>query len=77
MMDYGIGGAMGGFGGLGMVVWGLVWIAVVVLAVWGATALFAPRRPNADESPPEVLKRRFARGELTLAEFEQAKRALG
>ena len=73
MMGYGDFGWMGGFGWLWMV---LVWAVVIALVVWGAGALFGTRRRAAEPTPLDVLKRRYAAGEITTAEFEQTKRAL-
>ena len=74
-----------GFGGWGMGPWlwggwlwgGLLCLAFVALLVWAVVAFTSSghRRP-ADEEPVEILKRRFARGEITEAEFEQARRRL-
>ncbi len=67
-------GMMGGFGGLGML---LFWALVIGLAVWGAGALVG-RQPAGDSRAEalEIVKRRFAAGEITEAELEIAKRAL-
>ena len=73
MMGYGWFAPMGG---LGMVVWLLFWVALIALVVWGATALFSQRTPNGEATAIEILRRRYARGEITEAEYEQAKRAL-
>lgn len=78
MMGYGGFGAMGAFWGLGMVLGLLFWIGLVVLVVWGASGLLGGQRPPArGETPLEILRRRYAAGELSRDEFEQAKRALG
>ena len=71
----------GGFGWAmyaGMIVF---WVAVVVLIVWGIKALAvsggvqsAPRLPY--ENAADVLKRRYAAGEIDAAEFEQKRREL-
>jgi len=37
----------------------------------------APQPPAARSEPLEILRDRFARGEITLSDFETAKRALG
>lgn len=68
----------GGWGmGLGMLWGGLLWLVVIGLLVWAVIAFTssARRHPTGDE-PLEILKRRFARGEITEAEFEQARRRL-
>ncbi len=78
MMGYGGFGAMGAFGGLGMVLGLLLWIGVIALVVWGASSLLGGQRPpEREETPLEILRRRYAAGELSRDEFEQAKRALG
>ncbi len=69
----------GGFGGMG---WGggllmvLVWVAILVLVIWAVRALF-PGTPGVErEGPLDLLKRRYAAGEITSAEYEQARRAI-
>jgi len=69
MMGY---GGYGLFGGLGMV----IWIVIVALAIWALVALFNNRATRPEQSPLEILKRRYARGEISQAEFEQARRNL-
>lgn len=77
MMGYGFdGGAMGWiwmFGGL------LVVVGVVVLIVW---ALGAANRAGTGKEPDrptalDILRERYARGEITQEQFEQAKKTLG
>lgn len=52
----------------------LFWIA---LAVWAVGALRENRRSSAgEETPLEILRRRYADGEIGLQEFEQAVRTL-
>jgi putative membrane protein len=63
---------MGSFGMGGM--W-LFWIFILVIAVvlvrWLASSGGSSRQPTADESPEEILKKRYARGELTTQEYER------
>jgi putative membrane protein len=68
MMGYGDFGWMGGFGWLWRV---LVWAVVIALVFWGAAALFGTRRRAAEPTPLDVLKQRYAAGEITAAEYEQ------
>ncbi len=77
-MMYGWGGWAAGFwmvGGL------LLLIGVVVLVVWAVSTLSRQGRyppPDAARpTPNEILRERFARGEITEAEFEQARKVLG
>ena len=73
MMGYGDFGGMGGFGLLWMV---LIWAVVIALVVWGTGSVFGSRRGTSELTPLEILRRRYAAGEITSAEFEQARRAL-
>ncbi|HSD50838.1 MAG TPA: SHOCT domain-containing protein, partial [Candidatus Methylomirabilis sp.] len=63
---------------LGMAVfflfWALVLAGLVLLIRW----LWVQERPtlSADESALEILKRRYARGEITREEFETIRRDL-
>jgi putative membrane protein len=65
-----------GFGGLWMIVPLLFWAGVITLAVWGVSNLFPSRRAGGQLTPPEILKQRYARGEISAAEFQQAKQEL-
>lgn len=76
MMGYDWSGAMGGLGWLGMGLGLVFWVALIVLLVWGATALFGPRGTTSETDALEILRRRYAGGEITQAEYEQARRAL-
>lgn len=79
---------MGSFGGWEMGAGGWLWmlgglaliIGVIVLMVWAMTnarrgADDADRRT--EKTPLDTLRERYARGEITAEEFEQAKRILG
>ena len=59
-----------------MVIGLLVWVGLIALVVWGAGALFGGRGGGAEETPGEILRRRYARGEISQAEYEQARQAL-
>ena len=82
MWGYGF-GPMLGFGLLHL----LFWIAVIALVVWVVRTLFffggRPRggpwgwqQQPPPETPLEILQKRFARGEISEAEYQQAKKAL-
>ena len=70
-MQFG-GGSWGGLG-IGMVlVWGVI-LAIIVLLVRGV----AGRSPTSvDKTPLQLLKERYARGDIGREEFEQKKRDL-
>lgn len=80
---------MSGWGGgwtswtmyLGMIAF---WVGVVALVIWGVKALAGPTAARSEpqasqvslESAADVLKRRYAAGEIDAAEFEQKRRDL-
>jgi uncharacterized membrane protein len=65
---------MGLFGGVVMLAF---LVAVVLLAVWAVRSVWPVRHQEERESALEILKRRYAAGEISQAEYEQARRALG
>jgi putative membrane protein len=78
MMGYGWadgGGWLWMLGGL------LLVIGIIVLVAWvvtrGPDARETPRQGPSSATPNEILRERFARGDITEQEFEQAKKALG
>jgi putative membrane protein len=69
-------GQLAGVGWLGMLVMGLFWIGVILLVVAGLNTMRSMRRPDDAPDAHEILKRRYARGEIGREEFEQARAAL-
>lgn len=70
------GGGFGMFGGLLMLVfWGLI-IGLVVLAIRGFSDRFGPRG-GTETTAEDILRDRFARGEIDEEEYEQRKAKLG
>jgi putative membrane protein len=81
---------MMGFGygfGFGWIMMVLFWAVVIGLAVWLLSLLFpraahsspangTPQQTGALVSPTEILKQRYARGEITKEQFEQMRRDL-
>lgn len=55
-------------------IWMFVWIAVLLLMVWLVAR--GPAQPSAAEDALAILRARFARGEISQQEFEQARAAL-
>ena len=76
MMGYGGFGSMGDFGGLGMVFGLLVLVALIALFVWGLSTRVSPQRRAQDPTPLETVQRRYARGEISEAEYERIQKAL-
>lgn len=75
-------GGWGGMMGVGMLAW-LVILVVIVVAVYLVVRLVqgptpqGPSRETHKETPVDILKRRYARGEITKDEFDRMKRDLG
>ena len=72
-------GMMGGFGT--MFLMPILWIVVLGLIIWAVVA--AVRKTGESSSPTrssdsalEILKRRYARGEITKQEYEERKKDL-
>ena len=70
---------MYGFGiwwllGMGMMV--LFWIAIILLVVWVVRSLFPRERHSGYDQALEMLRQRYAKGEISAAEYEQARARL-
>lgn len=83
LMGYGMmGGPWGGRWGMGWglpVLGGLFWLLIIVGVVLVATSLLRrgeATAPAGGESALDILKRRLAKGEITLEEYERLKKAL-
>jgi putative membrane protein len=73
-------GMMTGFGGIAMI---LFWVVIIGLGVWLISSLVsrANSQPpsnsvTASESALDILKKRYARGEITKEQFDQMRRDL-
>ena len=75
MMGYDGSGWLGGMGGIGMLVGVLLVVALVAWLVWSAGARFNGRSAIG-EAPLEILRRRYAAGEISQSEYEQARKTL-
>jgi putative membrane protein len=66
----------GSWGGIMMLVF---WVAAIVGIVFLVRWIVNQSRTNQrrDETPLDILKRRYAEGEITKEEFEEKKRDLG
>jgi putative membrane protein len=74
---------MMGFDGYGMSGWMWFYGALVMLLFWGGLAVLIvwvvrtfSRRSNGPDSAQEVLKRRFAAGEISPEDYEKTGHAL-
>lgn len=67
----------GALGWVGMAIFMGLLIALIVVVVWSVVRVTGqPSGPRSDASL-DILRERFARGEISEAEFEDAKRVLG
>jgi putative membrane protein len=71
-------GMMGWFAPIMMVVfWVAVIVAIVFLVRWlAASGGAGSRSPKSEDSALEILKKRYARGEINKEEFEEKKKDL-
>jgi uncharacterized membrane protein len=63
--------------GLGGWLWMVVGLVLMVVIVWALVSAVSSRDRPAVEDAAQILKARFARGEITEQEYEQARRLLG
>ncbi len=77
MMMYGFGGPPGWLGmGIGIVVH-LAFVGLIVLAaIWMFRAVFPGKRDDSTPASLELLKQRFAKGEINRDEYQQLKQDL-
>ena len=71
---------MTGFGwdmGLSGWLWMVLGIVLVVVIVWALVSAVSTRDRPAVEDAAQILKARFARGEISESEYQQARRLLG
>jgi putative membrane protein len=75
MGDYGWG--MGWFGSIFMVLfWGAVIVALVLAIRWLWVSSAGAHKSESKDSALEILRQRYARGEIGKEEFEEKKRDL-
>jgi len=63
--------------GLGGWLWMILGVVLLIAVIWAVMAMIpGGGRPTADD-PAQILKTRFARGEISQEQYEQARRLLG
>ena len=65
-----------GFGFVHLLWWALLVLGIVLLARWSFSGGYRPRGEPQDRAL-DILRERYARGEIDKAEFEARKRDLG
>jgi putative membrane protein len=66
-----------GFGGLMMLAfWGVLIVGVALLVRWLSVTTTGSGEPPHRESPQDILKRRYAAGEVTQEEYERIRHQL-
>jgi len=68
-------GNHGMFGGFMWIFWVLVFAGLVFL-IWWIVRQSSPKGPTNGEDALEILKKRYARGEISKEEFEEKKKDL-
>ena len=63
-------GLIGGMSWFNMFLVGLFWVLLIALAVWGVTQLLYTPEDTVAPDASEILKRRYAQGEISREEFE-------
>jgi putative membrane protein len=74
-MMYGF-GMYGGWWILGMGMMVLFLIAIILLVIWVARRLYPRQMTSGHDQALEVLQQRYAKGELNVAEYRQARARL-
>ena len=75
MMDGSVmGGGMGIWTLFGMIFWIVLIVGVVLLVIWVIQRAAGGGTSKTGESALEILKKRYARGEISKEEFEEKKR---
>lgn len=69
-----LGGGMGWWMLFSVMFWILVIVGIVLLAVWAVQKGTGGGAGSTEESALEILKKRYARGEISKEEFEEKKR---
>jgi putative membrane protein len=54
----------------------LVWIGVIALVIWGLSSLFPRSRALIEPTVLEIVRQRYARGEISREEYLQATETL-
>ncbi len=64
-------------GVVGMVTMALAWIGLVLLVIWSLGHVVPHERRSTEDMERDVLRHRYAAGEITESEYQYALHALG
>jgi putative membrane protein len=67
---------MAGMGWPGLLLMLVLWGGVIALILWGVSGLFPAGRVSVEADALEILRLRYARGEISREEFLQARETL-
>jgi putative membrane protein len=67
---------MAGMGWSGILLMLLLWGGAIALTLWGISSLFPAGRVDVEADALEILRKRYARGEISRHEFLQASETL-
>ena len=67
---------MAGMGWPGILMMLLLWVGTIALILWGISSLFPAARIDVEADALEILRRRYASGEISREEFLQASETL-
>jgi len=63
--------------GLGMLIMIVFWVGLIALVTWIILKLVRSGQQPSSQTPLEIAKTRYAKGEITKEQFEQIKKDLG
>lgn len=69
-------GTFGGMWLIGIVMMALFWVAIILLVVWVVRSLFPRQARSGHDQALEILRQRYAAGEISEAEYERARARL-
>lgn len=77
MMNWYRGDGYGWMDGGGMLVMGLIWILIFGLGIWLVTRVIGKNGSSSvQETPRQILDRRYASGEIDAAAYAQARKLI-
>lgn len=71
-----MGGGMGLWMILNIFFWVLIIAGIIIIIIWAVSKSSGPEQKQEKESALDILKKRYARGEISKEEFEEKKKDL-